>query len=77
MNEKQRFDFLCQRDGYDKSVEWERRTADIYRAAALQAADPDTKGGAKGMEWATKYCDAAKECDVYTDMNFFFTQAAK
>ena len=65
MSEQDRFLFLCQRDGEAKAKKWEQRTAEIYRIAALQAADPDAKGGAKGMDWAERYCQAARECDGY------------
>lgn len=63
MSERERFEFLCKRDGMAAAKKWEQRTADIYRNAALHAADPDTAGGAKGMEWAEKYCLASRDCD--------------
>ena len=65
--ETDRFDFLCRRDGLTAAQVWEKRTAEIYRVAALQAADSDVKGGAKGMEWATRYCEAARKCDIYAE----------
>lgn len=63
MSERQRFQFLCDREGYDNAVAWEQSTAEIYRAAALNAADPESTKGAKGMDWVDKYCKAARACD--------------
>ena len=65
--ELDRFKFLVNRDGFPAAVEWERRTAEIYRLYADRALWPAENLGdlkvARGKEWADIYTRAANECE--------------
>lgn len=65
MTEVKRYHFLVRRDGTQAAKQWMREAAERYRVSMVQALFLEWKGGAKGVEWATIYCQAARECDYF------------
>jgi len=64
--ETQRRDFLLNRDGIKKTIEFYQQALECYKRAAERAVEPrkpnERRMIARGKEWAEKYLVAASEC---------------
>lgn len=68
MKELARRDFLINRDGIQKTLEWYRQVIKRYRKAAEMALEPreenETRICARGKEWNQTYLKTVFECRI-------------